>query len=432
MLKDCSKIDLKAFAEAYFGKKKNAINDAREWLSNLSKKPINVDELFSLSNNDFSDEPIVYSDPSGQWWTGRYIGSIFFDGKSITIEPRFGIEFVANNMPLNNLIPMTDKTAFEGGDKFIHFLQAMLWAGLLTKAARHALPKVRHEQSHVADIARGKIDIRGTIKTRIKDKSKISSVLSYKEIKNPITVAIVLAFAEIQRWFPSHKLMHRLPKVVDQRLQQMIDAVPRGAAIPRLKEIKKARLGSIAKPYIPLMRLSLDIIKKRGISEKHNDNESTTFLLDVAELWEIYMMDVLQEAMPPQIEVIHGTTQGDKHLLTSGDENLKIGKLLPDYIFKDNGETVSIGDAKYKRLGDAPWMSPKRDDLYQMTAYLSRYSQCRYASFYYPDWDEEEGCSIAENNPWKLKSGQRINFIKVPIEKLKAVDLLKKSHVAVV
>ncbi len=96
-----------------------------------------------------------------------------------------------------------------------------------------------------------------------------------------------------------------------------------------------------------------------------------------------------------------------------------------------NGEYHSLGDAKYKRLGDKPWISPKRDDIYQMTAYLSRYSECSHANFYYPDWQEDGVSSnIESNNPWFLQSGvgQKINFISVPTDKTKAVALLRERY----
>ena len=297
---------------------------------------------------------------------------------------------------------------------------------MLTKAARHTLPTVRLQKEHISPVSRGRIDVRRTIKSRLKDQSNIVSISSYKDTNNPVTTSVVLAFFKIQRWFPKHNLLNWLPEVIALRLQQMIDATPRHSAAPKAREIKKARLRSIAKFYTPLTRLSLDILKNKGISEKRSDDESSTFLLDVAELWEIYILDVLQEASPSQVDVLHGTMEGNEYLITDQSGSHHYGKLLPDYIFTDNGQTISIGDAKYKRLGDKPWMSPKRDDLYQITAYLSRYSKCN-ASFYYPAWGEET-CIFLDKNPWRLESGQLINFISVPTEKSAAIDHLRNFH----
>jgi 5-methylcytosine-specific restriction enzyme subunit McrC len=122
------------------------------------------------------------------------------------------------------------------------------------------------------------------------------------------------------------------------------------------------------------------------------------------------------------MSVLHGTYESDSYLLTNREGTRFLGKLLPDYILQQFKQTVFIADAKYKRLGDAPWMSPKRDDLYQMTSYLSKFSECSSGSFYYPDWSGEcDECDVTKKSPWLLNSGQEMNFIALPIDKYQAV-----------
>jgi 5-methylcytosine-specific restriction enzyme subunit McrC len=332
------------------------------------------------------------------------------------------MEFVAKNIPLNNFIPVNVNSSFISGDKFIHFIQALLWLNQLSKAARHALPTVKIEKEHIAPVARGRIDVRRTIKARAKDSSDMVSISSYKKVNNPVTSVIVLAYLEIKKWFPEHNLMHLMPNVISMRLQQMIDATPRHLSIPTKQAIKKSRLKAITKAYIPLTNLSFDILKNKGIENKKSDDTAQTLLLDVAELWEVYVLDVLREAVPASMSVLHGTYESDSYLLTNREGTRFLGKLLPDYILQQFKQTVFIADAKYKRLGDAPWMSPKRDDLYQMTSYLSKFSECSSGSFYYPDWSGEcDECDVTKKSPWLLKSGQEMNFIALPIDKYQAV-----------
>lgn len=426
MLKDCSKINIDEFASAYFGRKRDAIDSARQWLSKLSKRPPTSNQLFKFSETQSSIEPIVYADLDGQWWTGRYIGTLSYEGVSIEILPRFGMDFVANNIPLNNFIPIEISASLQSGDKFIHLLQALLWLNMLTKAARHTLPTVKVDQQHLSSKSKGRIDVRATLKSFRKDKTRIVSVSQYKDINNPITIAIVLAYYEIGNWLSEHNLLNWLPDAVALRLQQMINTIPRHSTVPKPRELKLASLGSLAKAYIPLTRLSMDILRNKGIAEKLDDNDSNTLLFDVAELWEIFVLDALNDAVPTDHKVVHGTEEGNDYLLTDSTGSFNLGKLLPDYILTKNGEEVAIADAKYKRLGDAPWMSPKRDDLYQMTAYLSRYSHCEYGNFFYPDW--KENCDITSRNPWHLQSGQKINFITLPTEKQAAVRSIQMLH----
>jgi 5-methylcytosine-specific restriction enzyme subunit McrC len=426
MLRDCSLININEFSSANFGRGNGSMECAIQWLQKLSKHIFDEGQLFKFTEAKTELEPIVYADPYGQWWTGRYIGSLSFEGISIEIHPRFGMEFVAKNIPLNNFIPVNVNSSFITGDKFIHFLQALLWLNQLSKAARHTLPTVKIEKEHTASVTRGRIDVRNTIKARVKDSSNIVSISSYKKVNNPVTTVVVLAYIEIQKWFPEHNLMHWMPNVVSMRLQQMIDVTPRHSNIPSKQTIKKSRLGAIAKAYIPLTRLSFDILKNKGIENKKSDDTTQTLLLDVAELWEVYVLDVLKEAVPSSMSVLHGTYESDSYLLTNSEGTRSLGKLLPDYLLQQSDQTVSVADAKYKRLGDAPWMSPKRDDLYQMTSYLSKFSECDAGSFYYPDWGDE--CDVTQQNPWLLNSGQEMNFIALPIDKQQAVLKIQSLH----
>lgn len=429
LLKDCSPIELDVFAAKYFGSNQAAQVKAERWLRELSSHKASNTPLFVLSNIEqkSASEPIVYTDSYGQWWTGRYIGSLVFKGVSIEIHPRFGMEFVANNIPLSNFIPVNIDASFVAGHKFIHYLQALLWLNYLSKAARHALPTVKQVNKHSSLVVRGRIDVKGTISHRIKGQPQVASKTQVKQVHNAITTAVVLAFQEIERWFPNTNLMHWLPDSIALRLQQMINVTPRHSDIPKAYDIKRIQLNSVTKAYKPLVALSMDILKSKGIQESADGGNNQSLLLDVAELWEIYVLDVLREAAPLTLDVSHGTYESEGHLLKSLDRGRKLGKLLPDYLVKHHNEVVGVADAKYKRLGDAPWMSPKRDDLYQMTAYLSKFSSVLNGSLLYPNWNEGEPESdVEKDNPWMLDSGQRINFISLPLMKNEAVVKVKE------
>lgn len=427
LLKDCSAIDVAAFSSTYFGSGKKAQVVADNWLRKLSQyEPVN-DQLFTLSGKESSLEPIVYTDTYGQWWTGRYIGSLTFAGVSIEIHPRFGMEFVANNIPLSNFIPVNIDASFVAGHKFIHYLQALLWLNYLTKAARHALPTIKQINKHSSLMVRGCIDVKGTIGHRIKGHPQVASKTQIKQVNNPITTVVVLAFQEIERWFPDTNLMHWLPDSIAQRLQQMINVTPRHSDIPKAQVVKRVRLNTVTKAYKPLAALSMDILKSKGIQESPEGGNNQSLLLDVAELWEIYVLKVLREAAPAMLDVLHGTYESEGHLLKSQRQGRSLGKLLPDYLVKQQGEVIGVADAKYKRLGDAPWMSPKRDDLYQMTAYLSKFTTVKSCNLLYPQWNDAEPQSdIEKDNPWLLDSGQQINFISLPLIKSEAVKKVKK------
>lgn len=430
-LKDCSPIILEDFAKAYFGgKNQKKIKDATEWLQRLSKQPLDDSWLVSLNDGAIEPEPIVYTDHFGTWWTGRYVGSLHYEGVTIEIQPRFGIEFVANNLPLNNFLPAELKGVWQSGEKFIHILQALMWINLLNKAARHALPSIKNTVRQESKAIRGRIDVRQTIKLHRYDQSKVASVYQEKQVANPLSTAIVLAFYKIKRWFPNHDLLRWLPETVVLRLQQMEQSVGRHATVPSIKAVKQARINTLAKGYQPLALFSLDILHNKGIAEKASEQSGKTLLLDVAELWELYVLDILKTVVNDDTEVKHGTYESEVYLLKN-QSGQSLGKLLPDFITESNGNVLTIADAKYKRIGDAPWHSPKRDDLYQMTAYLSRFSGCKAGTLFYPDWPNEnntqEVSKVVEGNPWELENGGSIHFIQLPSDKEAAVLKMRKS-----
>ena len=337
------------------------------------------------------------------------------------------MEFVAKNIPLNNFIPVDTNSKYMSGHKFIHYLQALLWLNYISKAARHALPTVKQVDEHSSMVVRGRIDVLRTVKHRIKGQPHVASKTQSKQVHNPITTAIVLAFQEIERWFPKNNLMHWLPDTIALRLQQMIAVTPRHSDIPKAHEIKSMRLNSLTKGYKPLVALSMDILKNKGTQKSLEQANNQSLLLDVAELWEIYVLNVLRDAAPVNLDVEHGTYGSEAYLLKSLNRPRQLGKLLPDYIMKQADVVVAVADAKYKRLGDAPWMSPKREDLYQMTAYLSKFSSVLNGSLLYPNWGEDKGLSdIEKNNPWALDLGQKINFISLPLVKSEAVVKVKE------
>ena len=45
----------------------------------------------TLGGKSRDEEPVVFCDPLGVWRAGRYIGSVSFEGESLTIEPRLGL-----------------------------------------------------------------------------------------------------------------------------------------------------------------------------------------------------------------------------------------------------------------------------------------------------------------------------------------------------
>lgn len=431
LLKDCSPIPVSQLAAKNFGGKTRGIESCRKWLRRLSQSVMANELVLPIDKGKAraEHEPIVYTDSYGEWWVGRYIGSLSFEGITLTIEPRFEMEFVAQQLPLNKFAMVNIDGKQIHGDKLFHYLQALMWFNLFSRAAKHSLPVVKVDSDHVSNVVRGRFDVRASIRKISSGSGSVVSVSTQKELLNPLSICIALAFNKIQRWFPKQNLLHWLPSTLALRLQQVMSAVSRHHVMPSIADLNKVRYTSLTSSYKPLVKLSLQILNNRG-SDIHEDSalKAKGLLLDVAELWEIYVLKALKSAYQDDFDVVHGTQGTDDYLLTSALTGKTMGKLLPDFLVKAGNSVRIVADAKYKRLGDAPWLSPKRDDLYQMNAYMSRYqsqmTSDAHCMLIYPEWADKSS-SVADDGPWLFDSGKPLSFVTLPIDIHAAVLHLK-------
>jgi 5-methylcytosine-specific restriction endonuclease McrBC regulatory subunit McrC len=92
----------------------------------------------------------------------------------------------------------------------------------------------------------------------------------------------------------------------------------------------------------------------------------------MSELWENYIIHVLEEHLKPPYRIVAGNFEEDEFLLQGPNRQLK-----PDIIIYKEGDPVAILDAKYKayhHFGRQHGKDVSREDLYQMSTYLLHYS----------------------------------------------------------
>jgi 5-methylcytosine-specific restriction enzyme subunit McrC len=97
-------------------------------------------------------------------------------------------------------------------------------------------------------------------------------------------------------------------------------------------------------------------------------------LLDMAEVWELYLFHLLKDALA-DTEVVHAGRLPDAvYWLLSGEAGDRIAAMKPDILLSSfGGARRLILDAKYKVTTPGPGRREGvlREDLYQMAAYLS-------------------------------------------------------------
>ncbi|WP_458196472.1 5-methylcytosine restriction system specificity protein McrC [Bradyrhizobium sp. UFLA05-153] len=163
--------------------------------------------------------------------------------------------------------------------------------------------------------------------------------------------------------------------------------------------------------YRPAIELSLSILARRPrMASSAGDGKAFGVLLDMAEIWELYVAKLLQVSLPG-LRVVHrgrATEHIRSLLIADGDE---LGSLRPDVlIFDHEGRCRAIADAEYKttRAHALNRIGVVTDDLYQLTAYLAGFGDpaSRLDGFLiYPgDPEGQVARRLGPKNPWRVAS----------------------------
>ena len=147
-------------------------------------------------------------------------------------------------------------------------------------------------------------------------------------------------------------------------------------------------------------------------------------LLDMAEIWELYLLNVIRAGLST-VDVVHSARDLDaRRYLLTGTSGRLVQQLRPDILLRDpfSGQVLGVIDAKYKNTTpspEKPW-GVAREDLYQMSAYLSamgKPDEMVPGFLIYPSGRDWRGPDTNEN-PWSLMSNtnRTLSFIGVPTD----------------
>lgn len=380
-------------------------------------------EFFSLGGiaNDIEDTLIWYEigstrDPRGYavidkatFYTSHYIG--FYSTKisnkdiSISVEPRFG------NGIFNYLLSYTygiylpkglSSTSSEKSDSL--WLIAIMWKATLQKAmTKSQIPKEYQKFEKNLSTYKGQLNISKHIKHNLFDKSKF--YCNYRKLSMNTAINQTIRY--------TYKLLKN--KGYDSLLKdiaeydQMLGSFGVQEKSIRAQEIQKIRYSKLNIYYKKVMELSSLIIKTQSKSSDStsSSNDSFSYFLDIAELWENYLLKVLQRNLP-EYDIYSPNEVGGEYLLESGYR-----KIRPDIMIEKDGKVVAILDAKYKnytQIGQYANSSKypnfvSRDDLYQMSTYLYHYGNPKdniLGLFVSPVGDDGDINSFSKNKNHKI------------------------------
>lgn len=413
--------------------------DDHAWLQRLSRHDIRDFVIrVGTSGNDGDGEwsSVVEWRPDGRWWAGRYIGTLTFEGRRLVIEPRLGVSVIEAWLDQIFGLAVTPSSAQRvATETFIARLLARVWCRTIDAATRHGLPLLRLPRSHDGLYVRGRLDVARTVTNISEGRETIASITHDRSLSHPLTRTIVCA---------DQALGTRLADVAEWRTERVRQVLPplRGAVgtrpkLPSLYELSRVRYTPIIVPFKRAARLSHRIASRLGYGATDHDGDDEGLLIDVAELWELFVLNCMRRIAPTSVQVEHGThARRSDFFLRSTDGQHELGRLKPDILVRADGETVAAIDAKYKLLANSPERPTGVDpaDLYQIVAYAMRFKPTSGAALVYPEADAADGrasLSHAESyGPW-LTGGHEITFLRAPTDVQRCCDTLAAHRLAI-
>ncbi len=355
------------------------------WLRQLARCADTSTLTLRLSQRGRGDnEAVVFFDEaSGSWWAGRYIGEIQYQGKTLRILPRFGMPQLQRWLSrIWGVRLFSTKGRYERARVWLWELLAKLWEARLLAAAKHGLPTIRRDELHHGQTVSGRLQVRLTAREFTVGRQCLVSCARNRNIDRHIGGIVVHAFEHLRQelrhlgdersWLTQRgqNLAAQLRGHITK--QEVVDAAE--ARVP-------IRYTPITESYRPVVELSRAISRQQPSSSSAvGSNDVLGVLIDMAEVWELYVYHLLRSTLPG-IEVIHTGREvdPDDFLLRSDQTGERLGGLKPDILLvaPRTNRLVGILDAKYKTTTPTPERPHGilREDLYQLAAYLSAYGQ---------------------------------------------------------
>jgi 5-methylcytosine-specific restriction enzyme subunit McrC len=406
-----------------------------EWLRRLAIATRDGANVVAIGPERDEDEPIVHCLPDGTWCAGRYVGSISFEGSRLTVRPRFGISALRSWLfHATNVALVESPGVLREDESFIVQLLAAVWARGFVEAARHGLPALRHEARFTGPVLRGRLDVQNSIRLIAAGGDAVASVRREKSLDHAASRAIVAAYGILRRWGGASDDVW-LPARARELLPHLIAVTGLRPPVPSRAELERVRYTPITAGFASVAELSRQIANRRGLaSDSAPRGECQGVLLDVAELWELYVLAVLRRAAGG-LAVWHGTRElaAAGTLLRSEVDGASLGALRPDAVVMDRSRTVGVLDAKYKQLHPTALSpnGPQREDLYQLAAYLARFGGERdgaWGMLAYPfDPARSELPSAETRSPWLLDPRTRVVFVTLPHDLEPAAAKLRRA-----
>ena len=306
-----------------------------------------------------------------QFYSSHYIGRYSHEGYAIIINPRFGNTFnYLVSYASNIYIPYGESEISFNSQNNSYWLIALLWKAMLNRALTTGqIPKEYITVTKNQKNYHGRLTIAKHIRANLCDATRF--YCSYKKLSMDNTINRVIR--SIYIILKSKGLSSLVAEF--EAYDKYLCSMGVGAEVVDIHEIDDIRYTRLSAPYKPVMELSRTILANHK-AESSNDksvNSDVSYFIDIADLWEMYLLKLLQNNLPSDYYVYSPNTGFGDSLLEGGMREIR-----PDIIIEKNGRVLMIIDAKYKdytQFGKSALFGVNREDLYQMTTYLHHYGK---------------------------------------------------------
>lgn len=353
-------------------------------------------------------EPILDRDVHG-WRAGRYIGEIHHQGRTLRIRPRLGIDTIAQWLSTIHNVQILPDTAgrSQGSRSLIIQLAAAMWRAIIAQAGTHSLAREKVTRQTRGLQIKGKLDVASTSRLRATGRPELVSTRTDRTLVTATNAAVDRVL---------HALMGN-PRWRGQRIGEQLttlrQAVGNNPRLPAKAQLNRARYTPITLKWRDAAELSHRIASNQLLNQNTRDASTYGVLIDVAELWERFVLHCAGRATAEN--VIHGTkaTVGQHLLRSEVTPGAGLGRLYPDILIGPSADHTACGaliDAKYKPLTDPRGVD--REDLYQVHAYSLSFKPAM-SLLAYPAVSERS--ARAETlSPWTSTAGTRLDFLRLP------------------
>ena len=340
-----------------------------------------------------------------KFYTSHYIGNCILNGVSIKINPRFGGALFNHILQYacNIYLPKGCTFYAEGNAENAYWLIGLLWKAILERALNFGqIPKEYKSETKNIKTFKGRLNIQKHIKANIVDQSRFYCKYRKLTMDNVINQTIRYTHSILKKKGIGKGLNNIAS--YDEKLESF------GVSCFEINpsDIDKVKYTKMNIVYKPVLEFSKAIILHHFAETKSDVSKQAeaAFFIDMAELWEMYLLRILQNNLSDDYSVYSPNLSTGSFLLEDDFRSIR-----PDIIIEKDHRIVMIIDAKYKRyktLGKTAQDSSavSREDLYQMTTYLYHYGKADkpiYGIFVSPaDYEYEEPKSFEHNSLHKI------------------------------